>query len=72
MFPVITVNSREDLDTLLDPKMVEPNYCDLVAVLLKLPHRTARELLASFKVSAPYDLDKRDYAAVIQAAKDLT
>lgn len=79
MFPmqvVITVNSREELDALLGPKMVdlnvEPNYCDLVAVLLKLPHRTARELLASFKVSAPYALDKRQYAAVIQAAKDLT
>lgn len=79
MFPmrvVITVNSREELDALLGPKMVdlnsEPSYNELVAALMKLPHRTARELLASFKVSAPYGLDKRQYAAVIQAAKDLT
>jgi len=79
MFPmqvVITVNSREELDALLGPKMVDlnsgPSYDELVAALMKLPHRTARELLASFKVSAPYGLDKRQYAAVIQAAKDLT
>ena len=76
MFPmqvVITVNSREELDTILGSRPEEgPSYNELVAALMKLPHRTARELLASFKVSVPYDLDKRQYAAVIQAAKDLT
>ena len=55
MFPmqvVITVNSREELDAILGSRSEEgPSYLDVVAVLMKLPHRTARELLASFNVS---------------------
>ena len=79
MFPmhvIITVNSREELDALLGPKMVDlnsgPSYDQVVAALLATPLQSAKQVLEKFGVSNTTQLDKRDYAAVIQAAKDLT
>ena len=70
MFPmqvVITVNSREELDALLGG----PSYDQVVAALLATPLQSAKQVLEKFGVSNTTQLDKRQYAAVIQAAKDL-